>query len=314
MLDLGFLPPIRRIVSHLTSRRQSLFFSATMPREIGRLADELLRDPARIAVAPVATLVDSVTQRVIHVESGNKLSLLVQLLGDPQMSRALVFTRTKRRADRVARHLRDRQHRRRRHPRRQEPAAARACARGLSRLEGPRSGGDRHRRARHRHRSGHARGELRAAGRSGELRPPHRPHRARRCRGHRHLALRRGRARAAARHRATDPAVDPGRGSAPAEGSRAAEPRVRARIQASRAYASEGARQLGPRQTQSARRGTRQAPAPVARGRLPSASGRDAHGQGDGAQEHSDRGFAGADVVRHGRFVRRSGPAEQTRS
>jgi ATP-dependent RNA helicase RhlE len=107
MLDLGFLPSIRRIVSRLASKRQSLFFSATMPREIGGLAEELLRDPARIAVAPVATLVDSVTQRVIHVESANKLSLLVQLLGDPEMSRALVFTRTKRRADRVARHLAD---------------------------------------------------------------------------------------------------------------------------------------------------------------------------------------------------------------
>jgi ATP-dependent RNA helicase RhlE len=107
MLDLGFLPSIRRIVARLASKRQSLFFSATMPREIGRLADELLRDPARIAVAPVATVADSVTQRVIHVESGNKLSLLVRLLDDPQMSRALVFTRTKRRADRVARHLDD---------------------------------------------------------------------------------------------------------------------------------------------------------------------------------------------------------------
>jgi ATP-dependent RNA helicase RhlE len=105
MLDLGFLPPIRRIVARLTSKRQSLFFSATMPGEIGRLADELLNDPVRIAVAPVATVVDSVAQRVIHVESGSKLSLLVQLLGDTDMSRALVFTRTKRRADRVARHL-----------------------------------------------------------------------------------------------------------------------------------------------------------------------------------------------------------------
>jgi ATP-dependent RNA helicase RhlE len=105
MLDLGFLPSIRRIVSCLTSKRQSLFFSATMPREIGRLAGELLRNPARVAVAPVATVADSVTQRVIHVEAGNKLSLLVQLLGDPEMARALVFTRTKRRADRVARYL-----------------------------------------------------------------------------------------------------------------------------------------------------------------------------------------------------------------
>lgn len=105
MLDLGFLPPIRRIVSHLTSKRQSLFFSATMPDEIGKLADELLCDPAKIAVAPVATLVNTVTQRVIHVESHHKRSLLVQLFGDPQMLRALVFTRTRRGADRVARHL-----------------------------------------------------------------------------------------------------------------------------------------------------------------------------------------------------------------
>jgi ATP-dependent RNA helicase RhlE len=105
MLDLGFLPQIRRIVSHLTSKRQSLFFSATMPREIGKLADALLREPARIAVAPVATLVATVTQRVIHVDSDQKRALLVQLLGDPQMSRALIFTRTKRGADRVARHL-----------------------------------------------------------------------------------------------------------------------------------------------------------------------------------------------------------------
>jgi ATP-dependent RNA helicase RhlE len=105
MLDLGFLPQIRRVVSRLALKRQSLFFSATMPREIARLADELLRDPARVAVAPVATVADLVTQRVIHVETGNKLSLLVHLLGDPEMSRALVFTRTKRRADRVARHL-----------------------------------------------------------------------------------------------------------------------------------------------------------------------------------------------------------------
>jgi ATP-dependent RNA helicase RhlE len=105
MLDLGFLPSIRRIVSRLTTKRQSLFFSATMPREIGKLADELLRDPARVSVAPVATPAARVAQRVIHVETANKLSLLVELLGNPAMSRTLVFTRTKRRADRVARHL-----------------------------------------------------------------------------------------------------------------------------------------------------------------------------------------------------------------
>jgi ATP-dependent RNA helicase RhlE len=105
MLDLGFLRPIRRIVSELSPQRQSLFFSATMPPEIGRLADELLRDPAKIAAAPVATLSDGVTQRVIHTDNHQKRTLLVELFADPHMARALVFTRTKRGADRVARHL-----------------------------------------------------------------------------------------------------------------------------------------------------------------------------------------------------------------
>ena len=105
MLDLGFLPPIRRIVAQLTSKRQNLFFSATMPREIGRLADDLLRDPVKVSVAPAASTVDTVAQRVLHIESHNKRALLVELFGDPQMTRALVFTRTKRGADKVARHL-----------------------------------------------------------------------------------------------------------------------------------------------------------------------------------------------------------------
>jgi ATP-dependent RNA helicase RhlE len=107
MLDLGFLPPIRRIVANLTKNRQNLFFSATMPPEIGKLAEEMLRDPARVAVAPSATTVERVAQRVLHVESGNKRALLVELLADANMARTLVFTRTKRGADRVARHLAD---------------------------------------------------------------------------------------------------------------------------------------------------------------------------------------------------------------
>ena len=105
MLDLGFLPPIRRIVSQMSAKRQSLFFSATMPPEIGKLASEMLRDPVRIAVSPPDSTVDSVTQRILHVETHNKRALLVELFADPQMSRTLVFTRTKRGADRVARHL-----------------------------------------------------------------------------------------------------------------------------------------------------------------------------------------------------------------
>jgi ATP-dependent RNA helicase RhlE len=105
MLDLGFLVPIRRIVSQLPRQRQNLFFSATMPIEIGKLAGALLRDPVKVAIAPVATTVESVTQRVIHVEGQFKRSLLIELLADPQMARTLVFTRTKRNADRVARDL-----------------------------------------------------------------------------------------------------------------------------------------------------------------------------------------------------------------
>jgi ATP-dependent RNA helicase RhlE len=105
MLDLGFLKPIRTIAAKLLHKRQSLFFSATMPPAIGKLADELLRKPVKVSVAPAATTADQVTQRVIHVEHAKKLALLVDLFGDPKLSRALVFTRTKRGADRVARHL-----------------------------------------------------------------------------------------------------------------------------------------------------------------------------------------------------------------
>jgi ATP-dependent RNA helicase RhlE len=105
MLDLGFEKPIRRIVSHLSSRRQNLFFSATMPKEISGLANELLHDPVKVSVAPVGTTVERVTQRVIHVEASKKRALLAELFADPAMSRTLVFTRTKRGADRVASHL-----------------------------------------------------------------------------------------------------------------------------------------------------------------------------------------------------------------
>ena len=105
MLDLGFVRPIRRIVSHLSHRRQNLFFSATMPSEISGLANELLNEPVKVSVAPVATTAERVRQRVILIESAKKRALLAELLADPEMTRTLVFTRTKRGADRVARHL-----------------------------------------------------------------------------------------------------------------------------------------------------------------------------------------------------------------
>ncbi len=105
MLDLGFIHPIRQIVAVLPKQRQNLFFSATMPREIRKLADELLRDPVSVSVAPVATTVERVEQRVIFVEAARKRDLLAELFADPALARAIVFTRTKRGADKVAKHL-----------------------------------------------------------------------------------------------------------------------------------------------------------------------------------------------------------------
>jgi ATP-dependent RNA helicase RhlE len=102
MLDLGFINPIRRIVRHVPKQRQNLFFSATMPSDIRALAAELLRDPVEVAVTPVAKTADRVDQRVIFVDAARKRDMLVELFADPDFSRAIVFTRTKRGADRVA--------------------------------------------------------------------------------------------------------------------------------------------------------------------------------------------------------------------
>ena len=105
MLDLGFIKPIRRIVRELPRQRQNLFFSATMPADIRALAGELLRDPVEVAVTPAAKTADRVEQSVVFVDSAKKRDLLVELFGDNEMSRVLVFTRTKRGADRVAKAL-----------------------------------------------------------------------------------------------------------------------------------------------------------------------------------------------------------------
>ncbi len=105
MLDLGFLPPIRRIVATLPKQRQNLFFSATMPTEIGKLAGELLVNPVKVAVTPAATTVVRIAQQILFVETDRKRHLLASLLEDAAMARTLVFTRTKRGADRVAKYL-----------------------------------------------------------------------------------------------------------------------------------------------------------------------------------------------------------------
>jgi ATP-dependent RNA helicase RhlE len=102
MLDMGFANDVRKIVSALPKRRHSLFFAATMSKEIGDLAGRLLTDPIRIEVAPQATMVETVEERIFFVDQKNKDPLLIGLLQQKCLNRVLVFTRTKRRADKVA--------------------------------------------------------------------------------------------------------------------------------------------------------------------------------------------------------------------
>jgi ATP-dependent RNA helicase RhlE len=105
MLDMGFINDIRKIAAKVPARRQTLLFSATMPGEIRKLADSLLRNPASIQIAPVAATTDLIDQGVYHVEKKNKPALLAHLVNELPMFRTIVFTRTKHGADRVVRHL-----------------------------------------------------------------------------------------------------------------------------------------------------------------------------------------------------------------
>jgi ATP-dependent RNA helicase RhlE len=108
MLDMGFIHDIRKILARLPNQRQTLFFSATMPREIRALADSILSNPVTVEVAPVSATADRIEQSVYFVEKRNKPQLLAHLVDHLPMSRALVFTRTKHGADRVVRHLHSR--------------------------------------------------------------------------------------------------------------------------------------------------------------------------------------------------------------
>jgi ATP-dependent RNA helicase RhlE len=105
MLDLGFFPDIRKIVARLPKDRQTLLFSATMPADIRELAHSILRNPLNVQVGPVATAAERIEQAVYHVAKRDKPALLRYLLRTTEISRALVFTRTKRGADRVVRDL-----------------------------------------------------------------------------------------------------------------------------------------------------------------------------------------------------------------
>jgi ATP-dependent RNA helicase RhlE len=101
MLDMGFWPDVRRILSFLPRQRQTLFFSATMSESIGRLASTLLHEPLSVAVTPVATGAGSIEQSLYFVDRGQKGALLEHVLRNQTVSRALVFTRTKRGANQV---------------------------------------------------------------------------------------------------------------------------------------------------------------------------------------------------------------------
>ncbi len=105
MLDMGFIPDIRRVISHLPAQRQTVLFSATIPETIERLANAILRDPARIRVAPVQATTELIEQSVTFVPRQHKTRLLANFLSRRPVARALVFTRTKHGADRLARQL-----------------------------------------------------------------------------------------------------------------------------------------------------------------------------------------------------------------
>lgn len=105
MLDMGFVRDVRKIIAAMPKQRHSLLFSATMPKSIEHLADEILNDPVRVEVTPEVVTVDRIDQRVMHVDGKRKRELLAKLLEDTDLSRVIVFTRTKHCANRVSEQL-----------------------------------------------------------------------------------------------------------------------------------------------------------------------------------------------------------------
>ena len=203
MLDMGFIHDIRKVVARLTTRRQTLFFSATMPQDIRELASTLLTNPAYVEVAPVSSTAERIEQSVYLLHSAHKTALLLHLMQSPAWAKVLIFTRTKSNANKLSKAL----------TAHGIPSAAihgnKSQNARVEALESFRDGGvrvlvaSRHRRARHRHRRHHAGGELPRAQHLRDLRAPHRTHGPRgQGRGGRHLLRRRRRrARLPARHR-----------------------------------------------------------------------------------------------------------------
>lgn len=105
MLDMGFLNDIKKIIAKVPEKKQTLFFSATMPKEIKALTQKLLNDPVIIEVTPVSSTVDKIDQTLYYVDKANKKHLLLDLLNKDNIQNALIFTRTKSNADRLAKFL-----------------------------------------------------------------------------------------------------------------------------------------------------------------------------------------------------------------
>ncbi|MCP9612258.1 DEAD/DEAH box helicase [Coprobacter tertius] len=105
MLDMGFIHDIKRLLPLLPNQRQTLFFSATMPQAIAKLSNSILKDPVKVEVAPVSSVVDTIEQRLFFVEKPQKSKLLLNILEKEEEKTVLVFSRTKHGADKIARTL-----------------------------------------------------------------------------------------------------------------------------------------------------------------------------------------------------------------
>ncbi|MBC7759286.1 MAG: DEAD/DEAH box helicase [Phormidesmis sp. FL-bin-119] len=105
MLDMGFINDVKKIITKIPQKRQTLFFSATMPPEIQKLANTILVDPEKVEVTPVSSTADTIDQSIFFVEKGDKKKLLIHLLNDKAVKSALIFTRTKHGADKIVKDL-----------------------------------------------------------------------------------------------------------------------------------------------------------------------------------------------------------------
>lgn len=105
MLDMGFINDVKKVIARIPAKRQTLFFSATMPPEIASLAGGILKDPVKVEVTPVSSTAETITQSVYHVSKNDKKWLMAKLLQEDKIERVLVFSRTKHGADRIVKEL-----------------------------------------------------------------------------------------------------------------------------------------------------------------------------------------------------------------